>query len=151
MAGNIIDLQNEFETGGQRYRIIPAPRVINDITKVEKIIDQTADQSNGAVYVDNGYKLESDAFYNLGGDWDQTEGDEESLTLDFNKSAGCAGRFTAWADDLTLNMPEGVYIPDENSASLSIVEGHTYEFNVWIGSLIITDVTYTAPATEGGE
>ena len=46
-------------------------------------------------------------------------------------------------------VTEGTIIPD--GADTEFQQGHRYEFSVYGGVLVLADVTYTAPVTEGGE
>lgn len=77
-----------------------------------------------------------------------SEGADTSMTFKFVGDGIYAGRFTAWADDMNITWPASVTTPD--SVDTTIVNGHTYEFNVWQGVLILADVT-TTTSTEGGE
>lgn len=100
----------------------------------------------------NSATLTANTFYNIAS-WDRSSGSDTSYTFAFDPTLGIyAGRFTAWADDMNITWPAGVTTPD--SVDTTIVNGHTYEFNVWQGVLILADVTTTATTnttTEGGE
>lgn len=89
----------------------------------------------------NNYKLRPDYFYNIT-DWDMSEGADTTMTFVFSVRGNpgvFAGRFIAWADDMNITWPTGVIVPE--SAEIPIVANHIYEFSVWLGVLLITDVT----------
>lgn len=125
-------------------------RTFNETTVVTSLDDVEHEQG-----IANSYILEPGVFYNIS-NWRTFEDDSpinNRLYFNFNPYDGIyAGRFTAWADDMNITWPAGVTTPD--SVDTTIVNGHTYEFNVWQGVLILADVTTTAAAnttTEGGE
>lgn len=104
--------------------------VIDDIDDVE-----TVDLSPEV----NTYRLRPGVFYNID-DWNKGDESDTALVFVFERGNGIfAGRFTAWADDMTLTWPTSVDVVDADS--LEIVSDHTYEFNVWLGKCIIKDVT----------
>lgn len=92
---------------------------------------------------DNSYVLKANVFYNIE-DWNRDADTENNAYMEFvlgldGEEGIFAGRFTAWADDMTLTWPTGVDVIDADS--VEIVEDHVYEFNVWLGKCIIKDVT----------
>lgn len=119
--------------------VSPDIKVVTSLSDVPRIPD-------GGQTAINSYVLQPNVFYNIE-DWDRSLGSSTAMEFSFDSIEGIfAGRFTAWADDMTLTWPTGVDIVDADS--LEIISGHTYEFNVWLGKCIIKDVTSTA---EGGE
>lgn len=93
------------------------------------------------------YIIEPNVFYNIE-DWDNASpaGSADGLMLHIDSAEGVyAGRFTAWKDDMALGFfGADVTIPDNIP---DIVQGHTYEFNLYQGVCLITDIT----SSEGGE
>ena len=117
---------------------------VDVITNIDDVPQQTPVEGTQAW---NSYVLSPNVFYNIA-NWDRIPSgsiSNTSMVFDFNPADGIyAGRFTAWADDMNITWPAGVIIPD--SVDTTIVNGHTYEFNVWQDVLILTDIT----ATGGG-
>lgn len=117
--------------------------VITDITDVEVY-------AVGGVTSECTYVIEPNIFYNIE-DWDNSSpsGSADGLILYINSVEGpYAGRFTAWKDNMFLGffVTDGtdVIVPDNIP---DIIEGHTYEFNLYQGVCLIVDIT----STEGGE
>lgn len=130
-------------------------RTFNETTVVTNLDDVPRQPSVGGAQAWNSYVLSPNVFYNIA-NWNRVPAGgvpSTSMVFDFNPADGIyAGRFTAWADDMNITWPAGVTTPD--SVDTTIVNGHTYEFNVWQGVLFLADVTTTANAnttTEGGE
>lgn len=125
--------------------------VVTDIDDVPKKPSRP-----GVTVPNNSYALKANVFYNID-NWNRDTDTENNAYMKFvlgldGKEGIFAGRFTAWADDMNITWPAGVTTPD--SVDTTIVNGHTYEFNVWQGVLILADVTTTVTtntATEGGE
>lgn len=121
--------------------------VITEIDDVERLYVEVPGGPSQSVA--NGFVLDPGVFYNIDY-WNVNTGN--SLTFGFDPSLPkvYAGRFTAWDDDISINLPAGVSLPDE---TVNIVSGHTYEFNIWQGVCIIQDVTtsrsiYNEPGLE---
>jgi hypothetical protein len=112
--------------------VSPDIKVITSLSDVPRIPD-------GGQTAINSYVLQPNVFYNIE-NWDRSLGSSTAIEFSFNSTEGIfAGRFTAWADDMNITWPASVTTPD--SVDTTIVNGHTYEFNVWQGVLLLTDVT----------
>ena len=156
MAKKVINLEDRFSYNGQEYRLLGAP-VVTDIDDVEAY-EPPADEGDGegegegsedVIDLTNAYVLDAGVFYDIES-WDSSEGESSTLVLVFNPNYGVhAGRFTAWASPQRVVWPAGTIIPD--GADTEFEQGHRYEFSVYGGVLMLADVTYTAPVTEGGE
>lgn len=124
-------------------------RTFNETTVITNLDDVPQQAPVEGAQVWNSYVLSPNVFYNIA-NWDRVPasvGHSTSMVFAFNPTLGIyAGRFTAQADDTNITWPVGVTTPD--SVDTTIVNGHTYEFNVWQGVLILVDVTSTE---QGGE
>ena len=110
-------------------------RTFNETTVITSLDDVETPQT--VPVMANTYILEPNTFYNIS-NWKTTN--VPSLNFQFDITEGVyAGRFTAWDDNMTVSWPVGIKIPD--SLDIDIVADHTYEFNVWQGVLLLTDVT----------
>ena len=113
------------------------------VTDIDDVLKKPSRPGVDIPVPDNSYVLEANVFYNIE-DWNRDEDTENNAYMEFvlglNGEEGIfAGRFTAWADNLNLTWPTSVDVVDADS--LDIINGHTYEFNVWLGKCIIKDVT----------
>ena len=112
--------------------------VITDIDDVEQAKEELIPGTQSVIA--NGYILEPNVFYNIENWQKDMTFDGIAFKFDATDNNVYAGRFTAWADDMTIGLPAGVSLPDE---TVSIAKEHTYEFNIWQGVLLLTDVTST--------
>lgn len=125
-------------------------RTFNETTVVTSL-DDVETWGHQGVPSFNEYILEPNVFYNIS-NWDNsgTPQTYPGIRLHVTNLNGLyAGRFTAWRDNMSLwftsDNNEELIVPDNIP---DIVNGHTYEFNVWQGVLILVDVTSTE---QGGE
>ena len=125
-------------------------RTFNETTVVTSL-DDVETWGHQGVLSFNEYILEPNIFYNIS-NWDNsgTPQTYPGIRLHVTNLNGLyAGRFTAWKDNMSLwftsDNNEELIVPDNIP---DIVNGHTYEFNVWQGVLILVDVTSTE---QGGE
>lgn len=49
-------------------------------------------------------------------------------------------RFTATADNVNIDLQDGVYLPDNTE---TIKQGHTYELNILYDTCLVVDITHT--------
>lgn len=128
---------------GDDFVELSTNKVIRELNDNMKVRGSSPGPNAPAQILTNTYQLHANYFYNIA-NWDMSEGTDTSMTFRFISEGIYAGRFTAWANDMTITWPTGVIIPD--SVDTTIINGHTYEFNVWQDVLILTDIT----ATGGG-
>jgi hypothetical protein len=118
--------------------------VITDIDDVEQAKEELIPGTQSVIA--NGYVLEPNVFYNIENWQKDLTFDGIAFKFDATDNNVYAGRFTAWADAMSIGLPAGVSLPDE---TVDIIEGHTYEFNIWQGVCIIQDVTITSVVDNG--
>ena len=125
----------------------PIP-VVTDPNEVEHRFNQVPDSvNNNAGTVEYLYDLQPNVFYNIE-DWLEVDNlptvEWEVVNIGFyfvfdpNTDGAVAGRFKAWEDGINFHWPAGVKVA--NSEDVEIVNGHTYEFNVYKGVAIIMDL-----------
>lgn len=118
--------------------------VVTDIDDVEQAKEELIPGTQSVIA--NGYVLEPNVFYNIENWQKDMTFDGIAFKFDATDNNVYAGRFTAWADAMSIGLPAGVSLPDE---TVDIVEGHIYEFNIWQGVCIIQDVTVTSVVDNG--
>lgn len=128
-----------FNTVSGEWEIIATKnKVISNINDVEPLVRYGT--GNNVV----GYILEPNTFYNIMTNWEMSGCTINDCTLFFDTSDEnvYAGRFTITEDSPNIIWPTGTIYPDSNP---ELENGHTYEFNVYLGVCLITDITYTQP------